>query len=70
MALREDALNEQSYRDAMRYSAFAGDKAGLVRRYRQLEQALRDELNVLPSSNTQTLYGQLMDQVSLVGHRE
>jgi DNA-binding SARP family transcriptional activator len=70
MALQEDALNEQGYRDAMRYSAFAGDKAELVRRYRQLEQALRDELNVMPSSNTQTLYGQLMDQVSLVGHRE
>jgi LuxR family maltose regulon positive regulatory protein len=70
LALQEDALNEQSYREAMRYSACAGDKAGLVRRYRQLEQTLRDELNVMPSSNTQTLYGKLMDQVGLVGHRD
>ncbi len=64
-ALQVDALNEQSYQAAMRYCAVAGDKAGLIRRYQQLEQALQDELNVTPSVKTQALYHDLLDQVSL-----
>jgi two-component SAPR family response regulator len=64
-ALQVDELNEQSYQQAMRYCAVAGDKAGLIRRYQQLEQALQDELNVAPSVKTQSLYRDLLDQVSL-----
>jgi LuxR family maltose regulon positive regulatory protein len=64
-ALQVDGLNEQSYQEAMRYCAVAGDKAGLIRRYQQLEQALHDELNVAPSVKTQALYRDLLEQVSL-----
>ena len=67
MALQKDALNEGIYRDAMRYSAAAGDKAGLIRRYQQLTQSLDEDLNVLPSSKTESLYHLLLEQVSLVG---
>ena len=65
-ALQIDGLSEESHREAMRYYAAIGDEVGLVRQYQQLQQALRDELNVMPSSQTQELYRRLLAEAGLV----
>jgi LuxR family maltose regulon positive regulatory protein len=64
-ALKIDGLNEESHREAMRYYAAAGDEVGLARQYQQLQQALRDELNIDPSSQTQALYQRLVAEAGL-----
>jgi two-component SAPR family response regulator len=64
-ALQIDALSEESHRDALRYYAAIGDEAGLVRQYKQLQQALRDELNVTPSKQTEALFRRLQTEVGL-----
>jgi DNA-binding SARP family transcriptional activator len=63
--LQIDALSEESHRDALRYYAAIGDEAGLVRQYKQLQQALRDELNVTPSKQTEALFRRLQTEVGL-----
>ncbi len=63
-ALQVDVLNEESHRDALRYYAAIGDKAGLVRQYQQLQQVYQDDLRVTPSSQTLELYRHLMAEVS------
>ena len=64
-ALQIDGLNEESHREAMRYYAAAGDEVGLARQYQQLQQALHEELNIKPSSQTQELYQRLSAEAGL-----
>jgi DNA-binding SARP family transcriptional activator len=47
----------------MRYYARLGDRAGLVRQYRQLRHVLQDALKVEPAPTTQQLYQSLLQQV-------
>jgi LuxR family maltose regulon positive regulatory protein len=62
-ALQVDVLNEESHREAMRYYADIGDKAGLVRQYQQLQQVYQDELKMMPSNQTLELYRHLIEEV-------
>ena len=63
--LQIDGLSEESHREAMRYYAAIGDEVGLARQYQQLQQALYDELNIKPSSQTQELYRRLTAEAGL-----
>jgi DNA-binding SARP family transcriptional activator len=49
----------------MRYYAATGDEVGLARQYQQLQQALHDQLNIKPSSQTQELYQRLSTEAGL-----
>jgi len=55
LLLREDPLQESSYRVLMRLYASAGDRAAALRVYRLCAQVLRRELGVDPSSATTVL---------------
>jgi LuxR family maltose regulon positive regulatory protein len=62
-SIQMDTLNEDSYCDAMRYHAEQGDVAALVQQYQRLEDVLRNELNVQPSTTSQQLYKHLLSQL-------
>lgn len=64
-AIKIDGLSEESHREAMRYYAATGDEVGSARQFRQLQQALRDELNIEPSSQTQEMYRRLLAEAGL-----
>lgn len=50
-----DPLAERPYLEAMRLSELLGDRAGALRLYQNMEQALADELGLAPSPEAQAL---------------
>jgi LuxR family maltose regulon positive regulatory protein len=59
-ALVEDACLEEAHRLAMRAHAALGNRAAVVRQFERCRQALQDEVNVPPSSQTIELYEMLI----------
>lgn len=59
-ALEEDTCLEEAHQLAMRAHAGKGDHSALVRQYKQCRDALRRELGVDPSSDTEELYRSLL----------
>jgi len=59
-ALALDPLQEQLHLDAMRCYAALGNRAGVARQYRQLEDVLRQELGVGPQLAVREAYERLM----------
>ncbi len=55
-ALAEDPCLEEAHRLAMRAHAAMGNRAAVVRQFERCQQALQQEINVPPSSQTETLY--------------
>jgi len=55
-AFAEDSCLEEAHRLAMRAHAAMGNRAAVVRQFKRCQQALLDEVNVPPSSQTMTLY--------------
>ena len=58
--LRHDPLHETTYRHLMRLQLASGDRSGALRTYHACATMLRDELGVEPSTETRTLYAQLL----------
>jgi LuxR family maltose regulon positive regulatory protein len=59
-ALAEDSCQEEAHRLAMRVHAATGNRAAVVRQFERCRQALLNEVNVPPSSQTTSLYETLM----------
>jgi ATP/maltotriose-dependent transcriptional regulator MalT/two-component SAPR family response regulator len=59
-ALTEDSCLEEAHRLAMRAHAALGNRAAIVRQFESCRQALLNEVNVPPSSQTVSLYETLM----------
>jgi LuxR family maltose regulon positive regulatory protein len=59
-ALAEDPCQEEAHRLAMRAHAATGNRAAVVRQFERCRQALLNEVNVPPSSQTTALYETLM----------
>ena len=57
--LQADPLQEASHRAVMRLTAQLGDRAGVLRQYRQLQALFRDELGIEPSPATHQLVREL-----------
>lgn len=55
-----DPCQEDAHRIAMRVYAAMGNRALVIRQYEQCKQALMDEVDAPPSSQTQTLYKTLI----------
>ena len=58
--LRQDALNEGTYRTLMRLNALDGDHASVERVYQACHDSLARELGVLPDDATRELHEQIM----------
>jgi glucose-1-phosphate adenylyltransferase len=54
--IRHEPLQEQSYRECMRLYALSGDRAGIVRTYRECSRVLQNELGIEPSVGTRETY--------------
>ncbi len=59
-ALEEDPCLEAAHRLAMRIHAAMGNRAAVARQYERCRQALLQEINALPSPQTQSLHDTLM----------
>ncbi len=59
-ALTEDPCLEEAHRLSMRAHAAMGNRAAVVRQFRRCQQALLEEVDVPPSSQTVTLYETLV----------
>ncbi len=59
-ALTEDSCLEEAHRLAMRAHAAMGNRAAVVRQFRRCQQALLEEVDAPPSSQTVTLYETLV----------
>ncbi len=59
-ALELDPLQEQGHLDAMRCYAALGNRAGVMRQYRQLEAVLQQELGIGPDPAIKALYEELV----------
>ncbi len=59
-ALAEDPCQEEAHRLAMRVHAATGNRAAVARQFERCQQALLNEVNVPPSSQTTALYETLM----------
>jgi LuxR family maltose regulon positive regulatory protein len=55
-ALAEDECLEEAHRIAMRVHAATGNRAAVVRQYERCRSALLQEIDALPSAQTETLY--------------
>jgi LuxR family maltose regulon positive regulatory protein len=55
-AFAEDPCLEEAHRLAMRAHAAMGNRAAVVRQFKRCQEALQEEVNVPPSSQTITLY--------------
>jgi DNA-binding SARP family transcriptional activator len=55
-AFTEDPCLEEAHRLAMRVHAEMGNRAAVVRQFKRCQQALLEEVNVPPSSQTMMLY--------------
>ncbi len=59
-ALALDPLQEQVHLDAMRCYAALGNRAGVARQYRQLEEILQQELGIGPEPAVRVVYEEMM----------
>ncbi len=59
-ALQADPLIEEAYRLSMRAYAILGDRAAIVRQFRECSNIFEDELGVKPSKETELLYKKLI----------
>jgi LuxR family transcriptional regulator, maltose regulon positive regulatory protein len=59
LALLQDRCNESIYQLEMRVYAVLGDRASVVRRYQSCKAALKDDLGLFPSQETEALYRDL-----------
>ncbi|MBU2611077.1 MAG: tetratricopeptide repeat protein [Chloroflexi bacterium] len=59
-AITHDACLEEAHRQAMRIYAAMGDRAAIARQYQACKEALKSELDVPPSPETEELYKNLM----------
>ena len=59
-ALAEDLCLEEAHRLAMRAHAALGNRAAVVRQFKQCQQSLLEEVNAPPSSQTTVLYETLI----------
>jgi two-component SAPR family response regulator len=59
--LVHDNCWERAYRHLMRAYNYLGDNGQIARTYQRCVQVLQDELGVVPSSETETLYRQLLE---------
>lgn len=57
--LHEDPCAEEAHRLAMRAYAAIGDRSGIVRQFNRCRRALREQIDVPPSPQTEELYEQL-----------
>jgi predicted ATPase/DNA-binding SARP family transcriptional activator len=65
-ALALDALQEDLQRACLRLHYLSGDRAGAIRRYETLRRQLDEELGVLPSAETRSLYDAIItDSLSM-----
>jgi DNA-binding SARP family transcriptional activator len=60
--LRSDPASEPAHRALMRVLAASGDRAGAIRQYHRCLEALRRELDVEPSVETESLYRTLLEE--------
>lgn len=60
-ALAADLLQEDLQRHALRLHYLAGDRAGAIRRYEQLRQALDAEMGVPPMAETRAVYDAIVN---------
>lgn len=60
LALNEDPCLEEAHRLAMRAHAAMGNRAAIVRQFKQCQQVLLEEVNVPPSTQTTALYETLI----------
>lgn len=65
--VRHEPLQEQAYRDLMRFSALSGDQISVLRAYKACSTVLRRELNIGPSQATREMYHACLKQRSLTG---
>ena len=59
MALALDQINETVYRIEMRAYSALGDRASIVRKYKECTTILADEMGLAPSEETERLYREL-----------
>ncbi len=62
-ALEADACQESAHRSAMQAHAALGNRAAIQRQYELCCTALRNELDLIPSAQTEKLYNELMKKV-------
>jgi LuxR family maltose regulon positive regulatory protein len=62
-ALRADNLLEDLHCQTMRVYAALGDRAGLIRQYKEMNEILADELGVEPLSTTKKLFNRLLERM-------
>jgi ATP/maltotriose-dependent transcriptional regulator MalT/DNA-binding SARP family transcriptional activator len=60
--LAQDNCWERAYRHLMMAYHYAGDRGQIARTYQRCKQALRDDLDVVPSPQTERLYQDLISQ--------
>lgn len=60
--LRSDPAGEPAHRALMRLLAESGDRAGAIRQYYRFRDALRRELDVEPSAETEALHRALLEE--------
>jgi DNA-binding SARP family transcriptional activator len=58
-----DPLNETVYFYLMQYQYVSDNKVAAINTYRKLKQILRDELNISPSNEIETLYKTIIQEV-------
>jgi len=60
--LQSDPASEPAHRALMRLLAASGDRAGAIRQYHRCREALRRELDVEPSVETESLHRKLLEE--------
>ena len=63
--IKSDPYRERAYRDRMLYSYLNGEQREAQEAYQRCAQRLRQELGILPSSESRTLFERICDQESL-----
>lgn len=58
----DDPVYEKAYQQQMKYAVETGDETKAVQVYQACVSALREELGIAPSSNTQALYQEIIQQ--------
>jgi len=59
LALAQDRYNEAIYQVEMRVYAALGDRASIVRQYQACKLALEEDLGLMPSQETESIYREL-----------
>ncbi|MBI5030175.1 MAG: tetratricopeptide repeat protein [Chloroflexi bacterium] len=58
--LQKDAYREDIYRALMRFQSVVGDRTSALKTFQQCAKILQDEMGVAPSTETQTLYEEIL----------